>query len=318
MTTRRSIVMVLSAALLAACGGAGEDPSAAAAPAAPAAPGAPAPAEPGAGPVTPAPPVVAPAPPAPDPVSPTTPEPGGVTTVADAPPTPPATPPALPAGLVLRESFGPGQGYERPSGGNGVLRSTLSSELDGFWAEAPGRGEVRWTAPEQSWVFAGCSTDPWEAPSELQPYNGCTVSPWRDGVVHFPDALVPFTGLPGPYVISADLYPSALAGTYVAVGLSASPATTANLQGAGQLWLVVRPDGAYELRRGAADVLASGRTTLSGYNPVSLRYDPVAGQVSATVNGAAVGPFDAPGVAPRYLVLEGQGVLDNLLVHAAR
>lgn len=307
MTTRRSIPTVLSMVLLIACGGAPED---AAAPAVP---------DPGAGPTTTPTPTIAPPPPTPDPTVATTLDPTGAsTTIAVTPPIPPATPPALPPGLVLRESFGPGQSYERPSGGKGTLKSTLSSGLGGFWAELPGAADIAWSAPEQSWIFAGCSTDPWEAPSDLQPYNGCTVSPWRDGLVHFPDALVPFTGLPGAYVISADLYPSGLPGTYIAIGLSASAATTANLQNAGQVWLVVRPDGAYELRQGTANVLASGKMVLSGYNPVSLRYDPVAGQVSATVNGVTVGPFDAAGVAPSFLALEGQGVLDNLLVYAAQ
>lgn len=294
MTTRRAIL--LTAVLLAACGGASEGP---------AAPDVAAPS-----------PALAPPPPAPDPVAATTPDPGSVTTIAVTPPTPPATPPPLPAGLVLRESFGPGQGYERPVG-KGVLRSTLSGGIDNFWAEYPGAASVTWTAPEQSWIFAGCSTDPWEAPSDLQPYNGCTVSPWTDGLVHFPDALLPFGGLSAAYVVSADLYPAGLPGTSIAIGLSASAATTANLQTAGQVWLVVRPGGVWELRQGTADVLASGKTTLSGYNPVSLRYDPVARQVSAAVNGLAVGPFDAPGVSPSYVVLEGQGVLDNLLVYAA-
>ena len=55
---------------------------------------------------------------------------------------------------------------------------------------------------------------------------------------------------------------------------------------------------------------------MGGINPIAIRYDPVAETVSATVNGASVGPFPAPGVVTRYAVMEGQGVLDNFVVRS--
>jgi hypothetical protein len=38
--------------------------------------------------------------------------------------------------------------------------------------------------------------------------------------------------------------------------------------------------------------------------------------VGATVHGAAIGPFAAPDLAPRAIVIEGQGVVDNFVVRA--
>jgi hypothetical protein len=111
----------------------------------------------------------------------------------------------------------------------------------------------------------------------------------------------------------------------VALGLTGSGPTTSNLMTSGQVWLLLRQNAQldgftaeYELRAGASGgtVLASGTMYLSGYNPVALRYDPVARTLTANVAGIALGPFDVAGVAPRYVALEGQGWVDDFVVRS--
>jgi hypothetical protein len=227
--------------------------------------------------------------------------------------------------IVIRESFGFGPDFVRPAGGKGTLKSSFGN-IDGFWVEWPGSGKTSWSGTQGGWSFAGCSTDAFELPSPLQPTpgsNGCVVSSWAGGVVKFPSALMPFAGLAGKYEISADVTPAGLAGTSVAIGLTANGAAVANLQTTAQVSLLVRQgpaldgiSGVYELRVGGVPgtVLASGAMLLSGYNPIAIRVDPVAGTVSAVVNGMVIGPFAATGIAPRYAAFEGQGVLDNFVV----
>jgi hypothetical protein len=235
----------------------------------------------------------------------------------------PTAPPA--ADVVIRESFGFGPDFIRPTGGKGTLKSVFGN-VDGFWVEWPGSGRMAWAAAQGGWSFAGCSTDVLELASPLQTvFNGCVVSSWADQVVRFPSALVPFAGLAGRYEVSADVIPAALVGSTVAVGLTSAAGTVANLRTSGQVSLALTPDpvldgmhARFELRLGGlpGTVLAAGPVTLSGYNPIALQVDPVAGTVSATVNGVAYGPFAAPGIAPRYVAMEGQGVLDNFVVRA--
>jgi hypothetical protein len=251
---------------------------------------------------------------------------GGGGTTATTPTTNPlpTSPPA--PDIVLRESFGLGPSWVRPAGGNGALKSATGS-LDGFWVEWPGSASEQWSSADGGWTFAGCSTDPLELPSPLQTNgNGCTVSSWADGIVRFPDALVPFAGLAGTYELSADVIPAMLPGAAVGIGFTGSNVTTGNLRAAGQLWLLVtqgpQPDGVnavWQLRAGdlaSGAVVATGSMLLSGYDPVALRYDPVAGAASVTVNGVASGPYAVAGVAPRYVAIEGQGVLDDLVVRS--
>jgi hypothetical protein len=121
---------------------------------------------------------------------------GGTTTTLTNPL--PSSPPS--PDMVIRESFGPGPDYVRPAGGKGTLKSVgAGTSLGGFWVEYPGSKDMSWISPDGTWRFAGCSDDPYELPSPLQPFNGCVGSWWFDGVVAFPDALIPFGGLPGTY-----------------------------------------------------------------------------------------------------------------------
>ena len=227
--------------------------------------------------------------------------------------------------VVIRESFGFGPDFVRPAGGKGTLKSVFGN-VDGFWVEWPGSAKMQWAAAQGGWSFAGCSVDVLELPSPLQTaFNGCVVSPWTDGVVRFPSAIIPFAGLAGRYELSADVVPAALAGSSVSIGLTASGATSANLRSSGLVSLSLTPDpvldgmhASFELRVGGAAgaVLASGPVLLGGYSPLAIQVDPVAGTVSATVNGVAFGPFSAPGLAPRYAAVEGQGVLDDFVIRS--
>jgi hypothetical protein len=244
----------------------------------------------------------------------------------------PGTGPGTPGGgeVVMRESFGGGVGFARPAGGAGGLRSTASpGDIPGFWIEFPAGGAVAWGGldGEGAWKFGGCSTDPNEAPSALQPSgNGCATS-LPAAVPRFPDLVVALGARAGAYEVSLDVStPALLAGAYVALGLSSSTTVaTSNLATAGQVALLVRAGGTplgtqmqYELRSGgpSGTLLASGPFPLFGYTPVTLRHDPVAGTLSATVNGAVVGPFPAAGVSASAVVIEGQGIVDNFAVRA--
>src|SRR4051794_27955021 len=143
---------------------------------------------------------------------------GGVTTVSVLPTTPPAP------DVVLRESFGPGPDliFARPQGGNGKLRSvSAGGDLSGFWLEYPGTRKNIWatTGPGgPHWEFAFASLNPFEtlaSPIHPSPFNGVAFSDWADGIVAFPDAVVPFAGVATKYSLSAELFPAFLEGSSI-------------------------------------------------------------------------------------------------------
>ena len=247
---------------------------------------------------------------------------GGGTTTASNPL--PMTPPS--PDIVLRESFGPGVDptYARPQGGNGNLRQVFASTgLSGFWLEYPGSKSMSWATPDvgPGWQFAFASINPYEIPSPIQPapFNGIVFSSWADGIVSYPDAIIPFRGVATKYAVSAEMYPGVLTGAYVALGLTSSGALQSNLAAGGQVWLLlaqVAPfdgmNGYYELHVGAQTV-SSGAVFLQGFTPVSLVVDPAAQTVSATLNGFDLGTYAAR-VSPSYIAFEGQGWADDLIV----
>ena len=269
---------------------------------------------------------------------------GGTTTntTADFMPT---TPPEL--GILLRESFGFGltmESPQRPAGGKGFIRPVFASRpITDYWLEYPASSATRWinSGSGQTWRFAGCSDNPNELPSPLQtapptgPGNGCVVSEWTDTAISTsPAALMPFNAAlaSAPFQASIDGYPAPRRGAYLAVGLTAAGTPYSNLSTGGSVWLallpgVAAPDGStgplrYQLRlRGQfGPVLASGETSDQGFNQLAVGYDPVAKTVSATVNGAAVGPFPVNALqdtairASRYAGFEGEGLADNFMV----
>jgi hypothetical protein len=246
---------------------------------------------------------------------------GGTTTINPLPSTPPAP------GVILRESFGPGPDpiLARPQGGNGNLRQVFAgTSLSGFWLEYPGSKSEAWVTPDpgRGWIFAFASLNPYETlPSPIQPdpFNGIAMSVWTDGVLAFPDALLPFRGASTRYSVSADLYPAYLPGSYVGFGLSTSGTLQSNLPASGQIWILLAQvdpltgsNGRYEVRIGS-QVLASGSVILDGFNPASIIVDPVAQTVAVTLKGVDLGTWAAR-VSPSFIALEGQGWADDLIV----
>jgi hypothetical protein len=245
----------------------------------------------------------------------------GVTSPSPLPSTPPAP------DVILRESFGPGLDgvFQRPQGGNGSPRSVFAgASLSGFWLEYPGSKSVQWSTPDvgPGWHYAFASLNPYETlPSPIQPdpYNGIAFSEWRDGIVAFPDALIPFRGAASKYSVSAEMYPGGFDTTYVAIGLTGSGALQSNLPSSGQIWILLSQaapftggNGHYEVRSGTT-VLASGDTLVEGFTRVSITVDPVAQTVSVSLYGVELGTWAAR-INPSYIALEGQGWVDDVVV----
>jgi hypothetical protein len=250
---------------------------------------------------------------------------GGVPTENPLPLTPPAP------DVLLRESFGPGLDpiFARPQGGNGNLRAVIgSTDLSGFWLEFPGSKKAEWTIPQAGpgWVFAFASLNPFEtlsSPIQPLPFDGVAFSEWRDGVLAFPDLLVPFAGPATKYSVSAEMFPAFLPGSYVGLGLTGSGALNSNLPASGQIWLRLSQaepfdgfEGRYEVLSGAT-VLASGAVDLGGFNPVVITVDPVARTVNVKLNFVDLGTWAAR-ITPGFLAFEGQGWADDLLVRTVR
>ncbi len=238
------------------------------------------------------------------------------------------------ADVILRESFGAGPDNARPTGGKGTMKPVYASfSLGGFWNEWPSGKAMQWSAADPDanhigWRWAGASLNPNQtlpSPVDQEPFNGVVMSWWFDGIVGNPTALVPFTAPATPYDLTADIYPAVLAGSQLSVGFTAGGALSDNLSSVGQYYLSLRQDlplqgftATYELRAGGSTgpVLATGGTMLLGFNTVKLHVDPLAGTVSASLNGTFIGSFPLT-VAPRSIALEGQGYVDNLVVRLA-
>jgi len=242
----------------------------------------------------------------------------------------PTTPPA--PGVILRESFGQGAStaagtFARPQGGNGVLRTVnINTSVGGYWLEYPGSKSEVWSAPDVGgqWIFAAASLNPFEtlsSPLQEPGFNGIAFSGWSDGVVTTSDLVVPFRGAATKYVLSAELFPAFLPGSYIGFGLSGSGALNANLPASGQVWLRLTWtdstvlgsfSGQYEVMSGRT-VLASGQANLDSWNPVQITVDPVAQTFNVTLNGIDLGTW-ASRVTPSFIAFEGQGIADDLIV----
>lgn len=256
---------------------------------------------------------------------------GGGTPVAGAPNPLPTTAPA--PGVLVRESFGPGPQQLRPKGGKGDMRSAfLHTSLGGFWAEWPNDRASAWITPngDQTWKFAGSGGNPYEMASPLQVgefgYEGVAFSELFDVVNPvYPTALLPVT-LPAatPWALSIEGYPTAVAGSYLALGLTDSGATLSNLTSVARVTLLLRPPSgaaapgplAWELWSGGATRtrLAFGSTEDQTFNRLEIRHDPQAGLLEARVNGVAIGPFPLALGRPRYAGFEGLGLVDDFVL----
>src|SRR5256885_496171 len=184
----------------------------------------------------------------------------------------PTTAPA--AGVIFRESFGPGADgiFSRPQGGSGNLRFVnAGTSLSGFWAEWPGSKSNTWASPNGAWIFAFASIDPFETlptPIQPSPFDGIAFSDWANGVVTTFDAIVPFRGAATAYTLSADIFPAFLDGSYVGIGLTGSGALNKNLQVSGQIWLKLSQVAPFDGLAGQYDVMFGNTSLASG--PVVL------------------------------------------------
>jgi hypothetical protein len=255
---------------------------------------------------------------------------GGGTVVPG--PTPAPTPAILPStplapDVIMRESFGLAD-QARPAGGKGTAKFySIHSTISGFWIEYPGSKDTAWLAPPepgQTWHACGASDDPYEMFSPIQSTfgNGCLVSDWRDPISEFPTALMPFKAPATPYQISIDVW---LGTNYLGFGLTGSSLLNSNLETSGSIWLELKPGPlesggifteTYELRVNGrtGPVLASGTTYFDPHSRLVIRYDPVTKLASASVNEVELGIFPLAIANPRFIGIEGVGIVDNFVV----
>lgn len=232
--------------------------------------------------------------------------------------------------VIMRDSFGLGDLLVRPTGGKGCNKAdNVHTDIAGFWVEYPGSKNTAWLAPaesNQTWRFCAMSDNPNEMPSPLQAQwgNGCIASDWFDFVATRPTALVPFTQPATPYEISIDAWP-ATAGNpdyYLGFGLTDNSILESNLETSAGVWIELKvPElGSYTeyyaLRANGrtGPVLASGTTFFDGRTRTVLRYDPANQTVSASINGVELGSFQVPINTPRFIGIEGVGIMDNFVV----
>ena len=234
--------------------------------------------------------------------------------------------------IIVRESFGPANGV-RPQGGKGCNRSVFASTvISGYWSEFPGNKNA-WIAPPettQTWRFCSVSDNIYEIPSPLQTmYNGCLASSWFDPVATRPTALLPFTQPTGPYSIHLDLWPGLGDPTYyVGFGVTDSGALDRNLETSAGLWFELghpNPPAAtaaaifvtynVHVNGRTGPILATGQVVWMPWMPAELRYDPVSGNASASLNGVELGSWFVGAIrTPKYIGIEGVGIVDDLVV----
>lgn len=232
-------------------------------------------------------------------------------------------------GVLIHESFGWGDTTTRPAGSKGALKSAQYASIHGFWVEYPGSKNLTWMAPEtHHWVFGSGSSDS-ETPHPVSGMDGVWAGfagSWQDMVARpAPTALLPFKPPAKAWSLEVDVMPMAVADSYMAIGLSASPDTLDNFITSGQMWLSARKKGdywsptVYEWRlNGSTGALIASleRPNDDIASHLTLRVDPVARTASAEVNGVSLGSV-AYSAAPGYIGFEGLGSADNFVVRAA-
>lgn len=257
---------------------------------------------------------------------------GGGTPVPGATNPLPTTAPA--PGVVYRESFGPGPQTLRPKSGKGDMRSTfIGTTLGGYWIEWPGSKDTQWITPagEATWKFTSSISEndpignPYELPSPLE-VGGMRGVVWADvtdgAATGYPAALMPVTWPTAAWAISIEGFPQPVPGSYLALGLTDSGATLNNLAVVGKVSLELSsaPAGqsllGWNLWLGGSPrtLLASGTTDDMIYNRLEIRYDPQAQSLQASVNGVSTGSFSVNLGQPRYAGFEGSGTADDFVI----
>lgn len=230
--------------------------------------------------------------------------------------------------VLVRESFGSGDQMVRPNGGKGTLKPTYThTSIQGFWVEWPGSKDTAWLAPSegQTWRLCGSTPNPHEMPSPLQVVNGngCLASEWFDPITSHPTALMPLRAPATPYEVSINGYAAPIPEAYIALGFTDASVTDSNLETSGSVWLRLTQNAfyemTYELRTNgmAGPVLASGTMFFDPWSRLVLRHDPATGMVSASINERPLGQYAVGLQAPRFVGIEGVGIVDNFIVRKA-
>jgi hypothetical protein len=207
----------------------------------------------------------------------------------------------------------------------------VGTGISGFWAEQPCSNAVIWMGPSgQPWIFSGGATDQNEPPSKMMPAglaNG-SASVHRDPetVIDNPVALIPLQAPSIPYEVSVDTIPLIAPGGWIDVGTTSSNAMNNNFESAGQAWMRVQYTrqtpfiATVELHTNGLTGPAASASVLavnSGFDTLTVRYNPVAKLVTGYFNGMIVGtiPYDAS--SARFTGFEGDGTVDNFEVKAS-
>jgi hypothetical protein len=229
-----------------------------------------------------------------------------------------------PAAVLLQDSFGGlATSLRLDAAGNPVFISGFRPELSGIRAEIPGDATAVWTAPggpdTSTWAFSYSSPDPFEQPSPLEPLGSNNGSATFQEFANLgADALLPFSPPSTAFEVALDF----IAGSGgIAIGFSSSQTElTNNFASFGEIWLSV--DGGFQGERvswtlhshGTNGPNVSGFTTLQGYNPLALAYDPVNKTARATLNGEDTHSISYEAVGIQAVGFEGSGTVDNFLV----
>jgi hypothetical protein len=244
----------------------------------------------------------------------------------------------VPGTVLIRDTFGLGPNFARPTGADGKLEQTgdqptgfNGNALGGFWAEQPCNNTVIWMTPplrgSQTIVFGPAFPDPNEPPSPMLPaslQNGAVGwSASGETVLGNPAALVPFQPPSIPYEVSVDTLP--MGQSWFDVGFTSSNALIANFESAGQAWMRVQYSNlgsvaTVELRTNGlsgASIRAVFSSVQNEWDTLTVKYDPVLKLVTGYFNGQAVGtlPYDAS--LARFAGFETNTVADNFVLKAS-
>ncbi|MCX6929848.1 MAG: MBG domain-containing protein, partial [Verrucomicrobia bacterium] len=228
-----------------------------------------------------------------------------------------------PAAILLQDSFGGLNTTQRlDAAGSPILVDSHRPELAGIRAETPNISTEVWTAPGgqkvKTWALSFSSPDPFEPPSLLGTAGLNGSATFQDVVNAGADALLPFSPPATAYQVSLDPV-SGSAG--IAIGFSSSQSVlTNNFASFGEVWLSLGggSQGAsvpWTLHtHGTTGPSVSGFTTLQGFNPVVVTYDPVNHTVRGTVNGVPTPSIAYTAAAIHAVGFEGSGTVDNFVV----
>ncbi|MCX6929802.1 MAG: MBG domain-containing protein, partial [Verrucomicrobia bacterium] len=228
--------------------------------------------------------------------------------------------------VLLRDSFGGLNTTQRlDAAGSPLLVDSHRPELAGIRAETPNSSTEVWTAPGgqkvKTWAFSFTSSDPFEAPSALGTPGLNGSATFQDVANTGADALLPFSPPATAYQVSLD----PVAGSAgIAIGFSSSQSVlTNNFASFGEVWLSLGggSQGAsvpWTLHTvGTAGPSVSGFTTLQGFNPLIVAYDPVNHTVQGTVNGVPTPSISYTAASINAVGFEGSGTVDNFVVQSA-